>query len=381
MSLPFSQDFEDGVSPLCWTAATSTADYYDYDGNYGWKVAEDNDGNYVMRYKSAAGVIYPVLTLPQIDLTATPAVLSFKVLNNYSNKTVAGNVTVSAEGVEDLVTTLTTSSSLTEQRIDLTAFAGKRITVKFQATSNAASGRIDLDDVRILEQLNLADADNNTSTLSANMGKTLDVTIGRTFKCADYYNTICLPFDLPTLTGTPLEGGELWAFKYMKVEGDELLIRIIEASSINAGEPYLISFPAGADIVNPLFKNVTITASVGQAMGDDNNVQFRGILAPETFTAGDNKKLFVAENNMLYWWAGTTDSKLNSFRAYFYVNTGTGSGLIHGMPARFVKIDDTITGVENVQGDKVQSTKVLRDGQLIIIRNGVEYNANGMMVK
>ena len=379
LSLPFSQDFEDGVSPLCWTAATSTADYYDYDGNYGWKVAEDNDGNYVMRYKSAAGVIYPVLTLPQIDLTATPAVLSFKVLNNYSNKTVAGNVTVSAEGVEDLVTTLTTSSSLTEQRIDLTAFAGKRITVKFQATSNAASGRIDLDDVRILEQLNLADADNNTSTLSANMGKTLDVTIGRTFKCADYYNTICLPFDLPTLTGTPLEGGELWAFKYMKVEGDELLIRIIEASSINAGEPYLISFPAGADIVNPLFKNVTITASVGQAMGDDNNVQFRGILAPETFTAGDNKKLFVAENNMLYWWAGTTDSKLNSFRAYFYVNTGTGSGLIHGMPARFVKIDDTITGVENVQGD-VQSLKVLENNQVVIIRNGVKYTIQGQVI-
>jgi len=50
-------------------------------------------------------------------------------------------------------------------------------------------------------------------------------------------------------------------------------------------------------------------------------------------------------------------------------------------PRRMRFIFDAATGVENVQGDNVQSTKVLRDGQLIIIRNGVEYNANGMMVK
>ena len=52
-----------------------------------------------------------------------------------------------------------------------------------------------------------------------------------------------------------------------------------------------------------------------------------------------------------------------------------------GAPKRLRFAFETATGVENVQGDKVQSTKVLRDGQLIIIRNGVEYNANGMMVK
>ena len=38
-------------------------------------------------------------------------------------------------------------------------------------------------------------------------------------------------------------------------------------------------------------------------------------------------------------------------------------------------------GIEDVQGDDVQCTKVLRDGILFIERNGVEYNANGMMVK
>lgn len=38
-------------------------------------------------------------------------------------------------------------------------------------------------------------------------------------------------------------------------------------------------------------------------------------------------------------------------------------------------------GVKNVQGDKVQSTKVIRNGQLLIERNGRTYNANGIEVK
>ena len=39
------------------------------------------------------------------------------------------------------------------------------------------------------------------------------------------------------------------------------------------------------------------------------------------------------------------------------------------------------TGVENVHGNNVQCTKVLRNGQLMIIRNGIEYNVNGQMTK
>ena len=39
------------------------------------------------------------------------------------------------------------------------------------------------------------------------------------------------------------------------------------------------------------------------------------------------------------------------------------------------------TGVENVQNDNVQCTKVLRDGQLYILRDGKTYNATGAIVK
>ncbi len=38
-------------------------------------------------------------------------------------------------------------------------------------------------------------------------------------------------------------------------------------------------------------------------------------------------------------------------------------------------------GVENVQNDKAQSTKILRDGQILILRNGKTYNAVGAEIK
>lgn len=43
--------------------------------------------------------------------------------------------------------------------------------------------------------------------------------------------------------------------------------------------------------------------------------------------------------------------------------------------------DNTATGVDQVSSDQVQSTKVLRDGQLIILRGNKEYNAQGQIVK
>ena len=38
-------------------------------------------------------------------------------------------------------------------------------------------------------------------------------------------------------------------------------------------------------------------------------------------------------------------------------------------------------GIEDVQGDKAQSTKVIRDGVLLIERNGKTYNATGVEVR
>ena len=82
----------------------------------------------------------------------------------------------------------------------------------------------------------------------------------------------------------------------------------------------------------------------------------------------------------LYRYTGTT---LGAHKAYLiYDGTGSGSSGQQNAPARFLfKHENEATGVENVQSDKVQCTKVIRNGQLIIIKDGKEYNALGLIIK
>ena len=49
-------------------------------------------------------------------------------------------------------------------------------------------------------------------------------------------------------------------------------------------------------------------------------------------------------------------------------------------PGYFWVEGDTGQDIDNVQSDKVQSTKVIRDGQLLIERNGKTYNAQGALI-
>ena len=50
-----------------------------------------------------------------------------------------------------------------------------------------------------------------------------------------------------------------------------------------------------------------------------------------------------------------------------------------GNPGYFTK--KTATSMDNVQGDKVQGTKVLRDGQIYILRDGKMYNVMGVEIR
>ena len=51
-----------------------------------------------------------------------------------------------------------------------------------------------------------------------------------------------------------------------------------------------------------------------------------------------------------------------------------------GMPAIFNETN-VATGMENIQGDKVQRTKVIENGQLFILYKGTKYNVQGQVVK
>lgn len=214
------------------------------------------------------------------------------------------------------------------------------------------------------------------SRVAALMGETVKTYIARTFYKDGYFNTLCLPFSMSEYAvGYYLYDSEIFEFESAEMNGGTLDLYLNQVYAIEAGKPYLIRWAEdGSPTMSGLYiEGVTITASEGQAVGT--GVQFVGTIGQTQLENGNTNYLFLGRNNTLYW--PNTDNKMKGFRAYFKVS---GSVAPHGAPARMV-IRKSPTAVENVQGTEINAKKVIRDGQLIIIRNGVEYNANGQAIK
>ena len=69
------------------------------------------------------------------------------------------------------------------------------------------------------------------------------------------------------------------------------------------------------------------------------------------------------------------------YRAYLScAHDASDNGANFAPKMRIVFHQDATTDVENVQSDNVQSTKVLRNGQVIIIRDNKEFNVLGQQL-
>lgn len=77
-----------------------------------------------------------------------------------------------------------------------------------------------------------------------------------------------------------------------------------------------------------------------------------------------------------YQFTGT----LAAHKAYAIYSGGASLAPAHRM--RFIfNNEQTVTGIENAQNSDIRSQKVVENGQLVIIKNGVRYNAQGQIVK
>lgn len=220
----------------------------------------------------------------------------------------------------------------------------------------------------------LLDTEDNSSELASAMDKTCDIQLGRTLYRDGYWNTLCLPFALSSLNGTPLQGAEVYRFTNAIVSAEQLDFYYEEVTAIEAGKPYIIRWTTPkTELVNPVFEDVVIAASEGQTVvGTD--ASFIGILKP-THLVGINL-YFVGDDNYVYQPASDDATSTPSFRAYLQLNPGVPA------PRRMGSIvlnHRTPTNVENVNAN-VNVNKILRNGQLIIIRDGKQYNAQGIQL-
>lgn len=235
-----------------------------------------------------------------------------------------------------------------------------------------------------------------TAKLTELLNTPSDLKIKRTIYADGEYNTICLPFslDASALAASPLAGFDrLKTFRGAKVTGTapDLSIDIFveDATTIEAGIPYLMTYPVGDNIVDPVFHDVTVTTTTPSATSAD-GVTFQGMFAQVHIdpyaSERDEDYLFLGANSQLMWPASSqTDSsiKMRGFRAYFIIDRNSISPALapKGTRARIVDAPKTATGIENASATFGGSEKILENGVLYIIRNGVRYNAQGQVVK
>ena len=175
-----------------------------------------------------------------------------------------------------------------------------------------------------LDAISLRDDYANLEVLSGNTGKITNVTLhGRTLWKDGSWNTICLPFalsDQDIATGDcPLHGARIKTLSGATFLDGVLTLSFSDASSIEAGKPYIVMWDPGTDISDPVFLGVTIVDTEPESVVAD-NVTFTGIFSPVSLTANDKTKLYLGADNKLYY--AQKDLDINSFRGYFVLGDG-----------------------------------------------------------
>ena len=185
-------------------------------------------------------------------------------------------------------------------------------------------------DITPVSLVNNAD---NSSVLTTYNNETCDVVLtGRTLYKDGDWNTLCLPFDVEDITGTPLEGATVKTLESTEFANGILSLTFSDAlTSIQAGKPYLVKWAAQEPdyAENPVFENVII-GSITPANVETEYVNFVGTYSSVVFDAGTAHKdvLFLGKGSTLYYPDGSKTTTINACRAYF-----TLKGITAGDPA------------------------------------------------
>lgn len=224
----------------------------------------------------------------------------------------------------------------------------------------------------------------NTSIITAYDEQSVVGIVKRSFTSGSLY-TLVLPFDVDAAQTAAKLPGQLTKLNnsYLKDNGD-LRINFVDANAIEAGVPYL--YEPSADVTNPAFVGVSVSKDLHHTEPADGYAKYYGIYAPmegddlhdltDAYVLGSDQYLYAVSDL-------PNTQTMKALRAYFVLDFPSATP---GAPKRLAKVvfnsqeTEVATGIENTIDDE-QNTKILRDGQLLIIREGKTYNAQGQLIK
>ena len=198
------------------------------------------------------------------------------------------------------------------------------------------------------------------------------------------WGTLC-----PTQNVENPTGATFYQIAYLEEKGGlpfNMHFDPITATTLTAGQPY---FFIASDTEIKGVKSGEVKTDGSNANG------FYGYIGTEAWTLPYQASFDVNTNNTFVIWNNSVfrinaATSIKSERCYININSSEPSRMPAPAPVGARRItmgvsgvngQNTATGVDQVQGDEVQSTKVLINGQMFIYRNGKMYDAQGKLVK
>ncbi|MBP5476242.1 MAG: hypothetical protein J6Y00_00940 [Paludibacteraceae bacterium] len=210
--------------------------------------------------------------------------------------------------------------------------------------------------------------------------------------------TLCLPFDVKK--GMMLSQslyGRVFEFKYAELTDAVIVAHFSVAQSIEAGKGYIVNANAKlAAKTSFVFPNVTINTSADngdiETLQGYNDGSGRGniYLAGTLRTGILYGSIYLGlKNNVIYYPNSTTGTVVRAYRGFFL--NGIGGTIEDGddeeplvpQRVRMVVEGEPMGELEIAGGDMAETgntEKVLENGVLYILRNGVRYDAQGKRI-
>ena len=223
----------------------------------------------------------------------------------------------------------------------------------------------------VMAKLTLDEETVNGEVLDGADGKWYDVTLKRTLQ-AGMWNTFAVPFavDAATLTAMGLTAKALTG---SSVDGQTLTLHFADATSLEAGKPYLVK--AAAAVTNPVFSKVKVSKTAVPAVTAA--ADFVPTLGKTEVKADDAKSvLFLTSGNKLQYPA-SLPADFKGFRAYFQLKGAAATARSFELD-----IDGETTAVSAVSGSPADKGSVYTlDGRKVATptKKGV-YIVNGKKV-
>lgn len=219
--------------------------------------------------------------------------------------------------------------------------------------------------------------DDGSIAAAADAGISYKFLLKRSFTAGRYY-TICIPVgswndELKLAFGADYE---LWKMSSATQSGDEISLNFEQCNTeyFHAGWPYLIK--PSIDVQNPVFHNLkTIQNSTYNNVQSFAAADFIGSFYKTVIPAGESN-LYLQNNNLYY--SETNNTPIKGTRAWIRLKQ---SGSLAPARARIVLLNQVVTNIQLAEPEENKAIKTIENGQLIIIRDGVRYNAMGVVMK